>query len=87
MTVTIELIPSTHARLINSINSTGYYLIIILLLIYYMCPFSDISLYIFGFNSFSKLIVSVCGNLKIAIGISAHIRVMFAYYAWGNSNR
>ena len=34
-----------HALLINPINPTGYHLIIILLLIYYMCRFSEICLY------------------------------------------
>ena len=33
---------NAHTLLINPINPTGYHLIIILLLIYYMCRFSEI---------------------------------------------
>ena len=58
--LTIEANALGHGLLINPINSTGYYLIIILLLIYYMCRFSEICQYEFDFNLFlKKLIVSV----------------------------
>ena len=36
----------------NPINPTGYHLIIILLLIYYMCRLIEMCLYIFDFNLF-----------------------------------